>query len=52
MKYFTLLLVAVLIFNSVAVTQATQTQGASLAAKVKTEVQKRGIGEKSRVNRR
>ena len=29
--------------------QATQTQGASLAAKVKTEVQKRGIGEKSRV---
>ncbi len=49
MKYFTLLLVAVLVFNSVAVTQATQTQGASLAAKVKTGVQKRGIGEKSRV---
>ena len=49
MKYFTLLLVAVLVFNSVAVAQATQTQGASQAAKVKTEVQKRGIGEKSRV---
>jgi hypothetical protein len=49
MKHFTVLLVAVLVFNSVAVTQATQTQGASQAAKVKTEVQKRGIGEKSRV---
>jgi len=49
MKHFILLLVAVLVFNSVAVTQATQTQGASQAAKVKTEVQKRGIGEKSRV---
>ena len=49
MKHFTLLLVAVLVFNSVAVPQATQTQGASQAAKVKTEVQKRGIGEKSRV---
>ena len=49
MKHFTLLLVAVLVFNSVAVPQATQTQGASPAAKVKAEVQKRGIGEKSRV---
>ena len=49
MKYFTLLLVAVLVFNSVAVTQATQTQGGSQAAKVKTEVQKCGIGEQSRV---
>ncbi len=49
MKHFTLLLVAVLVFNSVAVPQATQTQEASQAAKVKTEVQKRGIGEKSRV---
>ena len=49
MKHFILLLVAVVVFNSVAVTQATQTQGASQAAKVKTEVQKRGIGEKSRV---
>ena len=49
MKHFTLLLVAVLVFNSVAVPQATQTQGASQAAKVKAEVQKRGIGEKSRV---
>jgi hypothetical protein len=49
MKHFTILLVAVLVFNHVAVPQATQTQGASQAAKVKTEVQKRGIGEKSRV---
>ena len=49
MKHFTVLLVAVLVFNSVAVPQATQTQRASPAAKVKTEVQKRGIGEKSRV---
>ena len=52
MKHFTLLLVAVLVFNSVAVPQATQTQGASQAAKVKTEVQKRGTGEKSRVKLR
>jgi hypothetical protein len=49
MKHLILLLVAVLVFNSVAVTQATQTQGAFQAARVKTEVQKRGIGEKSRV---
>ncbi len=49
MKHFTVLLAPVLVFNSVAVPQATQTQGASQAAKVKTEVQKRGIGEKSRV---
>jgi RimP-like protein len=49
MKHFTVLLVAVLVFNSVAVAQATQTQGASQAAKVKAEVQKRSIGEKSRV---
>ena len=49
MKHFTLLLVAVLVFNGVAVPQATQTQRASPDAKVKTEVQKRGIGEKSRV---
>ena len=49
MKHFTLLLVAVLVFNSVAVPQATQTQEASQAAKVKTEVQKRSTDEKSRV---
>jgi hypothetical protein len=49
MKHFTVLLVAVLVFNSVTVAQATQTQGASHAAKVKAEVQMRGIGEKSRV---
>jgi len=49
MKHFILLLVAVFVFNSVAITQATQTQEASQAAKVKAEVQKRGAGEKSRV---
>ena len=45
MKHVTVLLVAVLVFNSVAVAQATQTQGASQAAKVKTEVQKRGTAK-------
>jgi hypothetical protein len=49
MKHFTILLVAVLLFNSLAAAQATQTQGASPAANVKAEVQKCGIGEKSRV---
>jgi hypothetical protein len=49
MKRFTLLLVAVVVFNSVAVTQVAQAQEASQTAKVKTEVQKRGIGDKSRV---
>jgi len=48
MKHFTLLLVAVLMFNSVAVAQATQAQEAS-QSKVKAEVQRRGIGEKSQV---
>ena len=48
MKHFTLLLVAVLMFNSVAVAQATQAQEAS-QSKIKAEVQRRGIGEKSRV---
>src|SRR5713226_3443391 len=49
MKRFTLLLVAVVVFNSVAVTQAAQAEDASQTAKVKTGVQKRGIGDKSRV---
>ncbi len=48
-KRFALALVAVLFFNSVAVTQATQTKEASQAARIKAEVQKRGVGEKSRV---
>ena len=39
----------VLVLNSVAVPQTTQTQEASQSAKVKAEVQRRGIGEKSRV---
>ena len=49
MKHSTLLLVAVLVLNSVAVPQTTQTQEASQSAKVKAEVQRRGIGKKSRV---
>ena len=42
-------LVAVLVLNSVATPQTTQTQKASQSAKIKAEVQRRGIGEKSRV---
>ena len=49
MKRLTLLLVAVVVFNSVAVTQVAQAQEASPTAEVKIEVQKRGIGDKSRV---
>jgi hypothetical protein len=49
MKHLTLLLVVVLVFNSVAVTQSMQTEEASEATKIKVTVQKRGIGEKSRV---
>lgn len=48
MKHFALLLVALMVFNSAAVTQVTP-QDASQIAKVKTSLQKRGIGEKSRV---
>ena len=47
MKHFTLLLVWVLTFNNVVVAQAAQTQEASQA--VKADIQKRGIGEKSRL---
>ena len=49
MKHSTLLLIAVLVLNSVAVPQTTQTQEASQSAKIKAEVQRRGSGEKSRV---
>jgi hypothetical protein len=49
MKHFAVLLVGVLVLNSVAVPQTTQTQEASQSAKVKAEVQRRGTGEKSRV---
>jgi len=49
MKHSTLLLVAVLVLNSVAAPPTTQAQEASRSAKVKAEVQRRGIGEKSRV---
>ena len=49
MRHFALLLIGVLVLNSVAVPQTTQTQEASQSAKVKAEVQRRGTGEKSRV---
>ena len=49
MKHSALLLIAALVLNSVAVPQTTQTQKAPHAAEVKAEVQRRGIGEKSRV---
>ena len=49
MKHTALVLAAALVFNSAAVTQANQTKEASQADRVKAEVQKRGIGEKSRV---
>ena len=49
MKHLILLWVVVLAFNGVAVTQATQTAEASQTTKIKTAVQRRGIGEKSRV---
>jgi len=49
MKQSALLMVAVLVFNSLAAPETTQRQEASQPARVKAEVQKRGIGEKSRV---
>jgi hypothetical protein len=48
-KDFAFLLVALLMFNSPGVAQATQTAEMFHATKVKASVQKRGIGEKSRV---
>src|SRR5215469_187620 len=48
-KQFTFFLVALLVFNSPGVAQATQTQEMFRVAKVKASVQNRGIGEKSRV---
>jgi hypothetical protein len=47
-KDFSFLLVALLVFNSLVV-QATPTEDMFRTAKVKATVQKRGIGEKSRV---
>jgi hypothetical protein len=49
MKHFAVLLVVVLVFNSVAAAQATQADEASQAAKSRAAVQRRGVGEKSRV---
>jgi hypothetical protein len=50
-KHFSFLLVALLVFNSL-VAQATPTEEMFRTAKVKASVQKRGMGEKSRVNMR
>jgi hypothetical protein len=48
-KHFTFFLIALLVFNSLGVAQSTQTQEMFRVTKVKASVQKRGIGEKSRV---
>ena len=48
-KHFTFFLIALLVFNSLGVAQSTQTQEMSHVTKVKASVQKRGIGDKSRV---
>jgi len=47
-KHFSFLLVGLLVFNSL-VAQATPTEDVFRTAKVKATVQKRGIGEKSKV---
>lgn len=47
MRTLSLLLVALLVFSSAG--SAAQTAGATQAAKIKAQVQKRGEGEKSRV---
>lgn len=48
-KHFTILLVVLLLFNRLGVAQAAPTQEMFRTSKVKSSVQKRGIGEKSRV---
>ena len=48
-KQFTFFLVASLVFNSLGVAQGTETQERARVTKLKASVQKRGIGEKSRV---
>lgn len=48
-KHFTNLLVALLVFNSLGTAQATQTEEMFRTTKLKASLQKRGIGEKSRV---
>ena len=48
MKYVSVLVITLLLLNSV-VFAAQMAQGTSQVAKVKDQVQKRGIGEKSRV---
>ena len=48
-KHFIFFLIALLVFNSLGVAQSTQTQEMFRVTKVKASVQKRGIGEKSRV---
>jgi hypothetical protein len=48
-KHFTILLVALLVFNGLGVAQATQTEEVFRTTKLRASVQKHGIGEKSRV---
>ena len=48
-KHFTILLVALSVFNNLGTVQATQTEEVFHTTKLKASVQKRGIGEKSRV---
>ncbi len=48
-KQTVLVLVALLVVNTVAVSQVTKSEQASRSAKVKAEVQRRGIGQQSRV---
>jgi len=48
-KHFTFVLVALLAFNNLGVAQATPTEEMYRVSKLKVSVQKRGIGEKSKV---
>jgi hypothetical protein len=48
-KHFAFLLVALLVLNNLVVDQATQTEEMLRTTKLKASVQKRGIGEKSKV---
>ncbi|HKV78638.1 MAG TPA: hypothetical protein VJP02_10880 [Candidatus Sulfotelmatobacter sp.] len=49
MRHLSLVLAGVLVFSGVADSQSTQTAEGAQATRLKAEVQKRGIGEKSRV---
>ena len=49
LRYSVFLLISVLLINDVSFTQSITSQETSQTAKVKTEVQRRGTGPKSRV---